>query len=203
MVAVFATGSTASATLFDIDISPAGGALNLGSSTYTVDHAIGLAALNENSQPATPATGNEVGTGITFDDVSKVLSFDFAYGSAFGFLNLGSAFSNVHIHGPGPVNFPAVNTNMSVIHPLASFHTASGTLSGQVTGNVVLLAAEEVDLFDNELYLNVHSANNAPGEIRGQLVIVPEPSGFALAAVMLTTAFLTRPRRKNGRKHNT
>ena len=168
------------AATFSIDISPAGGALNLGSSTYTQDHAVGLASPNEAHQPPSPATGNEVGAGISYDDVTNVLSFDFAYGSAFGFVNLATDFSAVHFHAPGPVNFPAVNGSSGVIHDLAGDHTPSGTLSGRVTGTVVLTAGQEVDLFDNEIYINIHSAMQPAGEIRGQLIPVPEPSSLLL-----------------------
>jgi len=58
--------SNAAARLFEIGLSPpAGGALNLGSTTYTRDHATFWTAANESSQPASPATGNEIGPGIT------------------------------------------------------------------------------------------------------------------------------------------
>ena len=185
-----ATTASASAAVFQIDISPAGGALNLGSTAFTTDHAVGLAAPNETAQPASLATGNEIGAGITYDDVTNSLSFDFAYGSAFGFVDLGSAFSNVHFHAPGPVNFPAVNTSAGVIHGLAGFHTPSSSFSGRVTGSVILTAGEQVDLFDNEIYINIHSAGFAAGEIRGQLIpvgqnaVIPEPTTFAVWALL-------------------
>ena len=168
---------SAEAATFEIGLSPpAGGALNLGATTYTIDHAVFGATANETAQPASPATGNEVGTGITYDDVTKVLTFDFAYGAGFGFTDLLTAFTDVHFHAPGPVNFPAVNTSSGVIHALGGFHTPSGTLSGHVTGTVVLTAGQETDLFDNEIYLNIHSVGNGPGEIRAQLI--PVTTGF-------------------------
>ncbi len=81
----------------------------------------------------------------------------------------------MHFHAPGPVNFPAVNSSAGIIHPLGGFHTASGTLSGRITGSVVLTAGQETDLFDNETYINVHSVTNGAGEIRGQLIPVQDP----------------------------
>src|SRR5262245_8657175 len=107
--------ATVKATTLQIDLSPLSGALNLGSTTYTQDHAVGLAALNETAHPASTASGNEFGTGITYNDVSNVLAFDMAYGSAFGFVDLGSNFSDVHFHSPGAVNYPAVNTSAGII----------------------------------------------------------------------------------------
>ena len=190
--------SLAMAATFDIDISPNGGALNLGSTTYTQDHAVGLSALNENAQPASLGTGNEVGSGISYDDVTNVLSFDFAYGSAFGFVDLASDWSGgLHFHLPGGVNFPAVNTNAPAVIGLAGFHTASGTRSGRVTGSALLTAGQESDLFDNLIYINIHSVGDPGGEIRGQVIAVPEPATAALAlmGLLLGLAIFGRGRR--------
>lgn len=175
-VIVCLQSTVAAAAVFEVDLSPAAGALNLGFTTYTTDHAVGMAAVNETAQPASGATGNEAGSGISYDDVTNVLSFDIAYGSAFGFVDLGSNFVDVHFHAPGAVNFPAINTSTGIIHFLGGFHTPSGTLSGRITGSVVLTAGQETDLFDNEIYINVHSVTNGAGEIRGQLIPVPAPS---------------------------
>lgn len=175
--------TVANATIFNIDISPVSGtALNTGANPYNGDHAVGLSPLNENAQPASAATGGENGAGITYDDVTNTLTFNFAYGSGFGFADLGSAWANTHIHGTaGIVNAPAVNTNASIIHNLNAFHTAGGsTLTGSFTGSVVFSAGEETALFDNGLYINIHSASIGAGELRGQLIAVPEPSTYSL-----------------------
>lgn len=183
------------AATFRIDVSPSATGLNLGSTTYTGDHGVGLATANETAQPASAASGGEFGSKIKYDDVTNALSFDFAYGSAFGFVDLESDYTAVHLHAPGPVNFPAVNTSAGVILNLAGVHTPSGARSGRVTGEVVLTAGQEVDLFDNEIYINIHSVTNAPGEIRGQLVPVSCPAAdgenltLEMSTVMDTQAF--------------
>lgn len=181
------------AAVFLVDFSPAGGALNLGSSIYTQDHAVGVAALNAVGQPASSATGNEIGGGMSYDDVTNILTFDFAYGSAFGFTDLAGNFSTAHIHGPVTVNFPAANTGAGVAFGLDSFHTASGPNSGRFVGSQVLTAGQAADLFDNELYLNIHSSFAGGGEIRGQLVpVIPEPSAALLALTASLLAFRRR-----------
>lgn len=186
--------SISSAALYDIDLSPGAGlALNLGSTTYVQDHAIGLAAINAVGQPASTATGNEVGLGITYDDVSNTLTYDFAYGSAFGFQDLVGSYTVAHVHGPSAVNFPAVNTGGGVAFGLT--HISSGTKSGRFTGVQVLSAAQEVDLFDNELYANVHSSAYGGGEIRAQLIAVPEPSTLVLFGLGSLLVLKARGRR--------
>lgn len=168
--------TAASADTFRIDFSPSGGGLNLGSNNFMGDHAFGLAAANETAQPASAATGEELGAGMSYDDVTNVLSFDFVYGSAFGFVDLESDFTAVHFHAPGPINFPSANISAGVIHSLSAFHTPSGARSGRVTGTVVLTDGQETDLFDNKIYVNIHSVLIGAGEIRGQLIPVPCPA---------------------------
>jgi len=75
---------------------------------------------------------------------------------------LSGAATAAHIHGPaattatGPVVCPLVATEGST--------AGSGTLSGECATIVV------ADLNANMLYVNVHTAANGGGEIRGQLV---------------------------------
>lgn len=176
---LLATGA-AQAAIIPFDISPTNKAINLLNYSANRDHAQGLSALNETLQPASSATGNETGAGITYDDVTNQLTFNFAYGSAFGFVDLVGNYSAAHIHGNGAVNYPAVNTSAGVLFDLASFHTPSGTKSGSFTGSVTLSGAQETALLNNLYYINVHSSFAGGGEIRGQLVAVPEPSSALL-----------------------
>jgi len=197
--ATYWAADEASAVVYRVALSPpAGHALNLGSTTYSVDHAIGLSALNEGHQPPSNATGGVLG-GITYDSSTNELFMDFGYGSAFGFLDLEGDFNGgIHIHGDGNDNalYPALNATAGIIAggDLAGIHTSSGLRSGRVTGAVTLNATQETWLFNNQLYVNVHSFLSPPGEIRGQLVIVPEPSSAMLLA-MGVGGFLLRRRR--------
>jgi hypothetical protein len=181
---VFLAGTVSShAVVFDVDLSPLPGtALNLGAppTHYFGDHAFGLAAPNETAMPLSPATGNELGMGIKFDSVTKVLSFHVGYGAAFGFTSLLGLYTDSHLHSPGPVLFPAPNASAGVIKPLGAFHAPAGPGSGSFFGSVLLSPVEEGMLFDNRIYWNIHSTFAPGGEIRGQLVVVPEPSTAAL-----------------------
>ena len=200
LVALFAAislgGLPLNATLFQVDLSPLSGALNLGANPYTQDHAVGLSGLNTFGQLSPTGSGNEIGAGISYDDVTKVLSFDFAYGAAFGHTDLVGNWTASHIHGPGLVNFPAVNSNGGVQIDLAGFHTPSGSNSGRFTGSSVLTVTQEQLLIDNSLYVNIHSDVHPGGEVRAQLVLVPEPSTFALLTgiAMIVVALRRRMR---------
>jgi hypothetical protein len=74
---------------------------------------------------------------------------------------LSSAANAAHIHGNAPVG-----ANAPV---LFNFGAISGT-SGTITNQTFTLTPQQVaDLRQNRMYVNVHTANNPGGEIRGQL----------------------------------
>ena len=189
---------SASAVVLQVDLSPAPG-LALNSTNYALgDHTLGISALNAVGQPASSATGDEIGSGITFDTVTKLLSFDIGYGSDHGLIDLLGNFSAAHIHGPVAVQFPSPNIGAPILIGLP--HTVgSSTQTGKFTGSTALIAADETSLLNNLLYVNIHSSFAAGGEIRGQLVpVVPEPSTIILAAIGLVglAAFGWRRRKR-------
>jgi hypothetical protein len=153
----------------------------------------GLLAGNENGAVSgTPGTGGEVGTGITYDTVTKTLAVKVAWGSGNGFTDLTSAVSAAHIHGTAASSAPAsflLNTGVLVGLPRVS----STANSGSIDTTVVLNAQQELDLFDGKYYINVHTSTNPGGEIRGNIVI-PEPSHAMLSMTGLVILGLRRRR---------
>lgn len=74
--------------------------------------------------------------------------------------NLAAAVTASHIHSPA-----LPGSNASVLITL----TNTGGTSGTLTGSSNLTLAQESDLFDGKMYVNVHNATYPGGEIRGQL----------------------------------
>lgn len=161
-------GSQASAATWQVDLlGRAGPGLLAGNETGAV--------------VGTPGTGGEVGSGITFDDVTKILSINIGWGSAAG--HTGSLTGNVtglHIHGPA-----SFTTNAGVLvglDGLPGFNNLANGGGFSNSTNVVLSATNEARLFNGQLYINVHTSTNGGGELRGNL-IVPEPAALTLLAL--------------------
>jgi hypothetical protein len=121
---------------------------------------------------ATSATG--LRTSITYDDSSNLFSVSAT------FSGLSSAANDAHVHGPA-----AVGVDGGVFFGLGFTAATSGTISGSQT----LTETQEADLFNQLFYVNLHSGNHPGGEIRGQLVPVPEPREYVLLAGIGALAF--------------
>lgn len=158
---------------------------------------VGLIGANEAPTPvAGGGSGGEIGAGITFNSATNVLTVNVGWGSGNGFIDLtGNAVAG-HIHGPTSNPAPGSFTQAtSVRYPLDSLAgwNPSAT-SGGFVGTVNILPADVTGLFEGRFYINVHTAANGGGEIRGQLLPVPEPSALQLAGVGLAGAALRRRR---------
>ena len=150
----------------------------------------GFGLLPGNENPATTGgTGGEIGAGIFFDDVTLQLTINIGWGSGNGFTDLTGDASAGHIHGittdPAPTSF---TENAGVLIPLSTLPgwNPSATVGG-FSGTVTLTSEQASALPEGRLYINVHTAANPGGEIRGYLV-VPEPSSMALLATGLSCA---------------
>ncbi len=151
----------------------------------------GLLAGNENtaSNPsATPGSGGEIGAGIFYDDVTNLLTLNVGWGDGNGFANLTGNSTVAHIHGPTAASGTASFTqNAGVkygLDNLAGFNNSA--TNGGFIGTISILEADEAALKAGQFYLNFHTALNAGGEIRGNLVSAA-PVPLPASALLLLT----------------
>lgn len=78
------------------------------------------------------------------------------------FSDLSGPATAAHIHGPAPAG-----KNAGVLVWLS---TKGKSAASPLTGSATLTAAQASDLMNGECYVNVHTAKNPGGEIRGQLM---------------------------------
>ncbi|HEY5063840.1 MAG TPA: CHRD domain-containing protein [Xanthobacteraceae bacterium] len=78
------------------------------------------------------------------------------------FSGLSGPATAAHIHGPAPAG-----KNAGVVIWLS---TKGKPASSPLTGSGTLTAAQATDLMNGQCYVNVHTAKNPGGEIRGQLM---------------------------------
>lgn len=163
---LIAGATTGRSAVVQFDLSPPG-----------ASSAVGLHPLNEVIPGFSNGSGNEVGAGIFFDTSTRLLTLNLAYGSAFGFTDLtGPAFSWL-LHGPSPNAESA-----PVLFNLQSFHTfaVNPSRGGQISGSLTLSHDQESGLLAGLNYINIYTPANLGGELRGQLVVVPEPRSLLL-----------------------
>ena len=139
-----------------------------------------LSGLNEVPSHVSPGSGLAT---ISYDDVAATISYEVI------FSGLVSPALAAHIHlGPAGVNGP-------VLFPFPSVPSVtSGSFSGAFSiADLIPKPALGVETIaqaiaaglNGQLYVNIHNATFPGGEIRGQLVLVPEPKTSALLAVGL------------------
>lgn len=109
-----------------------------------------LSGASEVPATTSPAKGSLT---ATYDTTSKVLSWE---GTITGLTGPATA---AHFHGPA-----ATGKNAGVLIPV------TGVTTGAFKGNATLTDAQATALQANETYFNIHTAANAGGEVRGQVL---------------------------------
>lgn len=105
------------------------------------------------------------------------------------FASLSGGINNAHIHGPSALGGPAAGV-------LIALAFTAGQTSGTLAGTTAALSAAGVTaMLGGNAYVNIHTLNNTSGEIRGQIVPVPEPSTMTLGALGLGSLLLWMRRR--------
>ena len=134
----------------------AGAGLLFGLSACSSLHAtdtVALSALLTGAAEVPPTTTSATGMAeATLDKGTRVLTWKVT------FTGLTGPASAAHIHGPA-----AAGNNAGVVIPF------KGTVS-PMEGQATLTEAQIADLLAGKWYVNVHTAANKGGEIRGQLM---------------------------------
>jgi hypothetical protein len=127
-----------------------------------------------NEVPANNSTASGFGTVVLSADQSTIIVNE-------SWTGLTTPATASHIHGPA---LPGVNAN--VLFPFSGVPSAT---SGSIPQQSFSITPTQVGyLLNGQLYMNVHDATFGGGEIRGQLLPVPEPSTFGLIAIGIGSA---------------
>ena len=121
-----------------------------GASAATVSYSAKLSGAKEVPKNASKGTGTFDGT---FDTTTKVLSYTLTFDG------LSGPATAAHIHGPAKKG-----ENAGVVAPLGEKNPSS-----PITGSVTLTDDQAKALRTTTLYVNVHTAANPGGEIRGPI----------------------------------
>ncbi|MDA1277110.1 MAG: CHRD domain-containing protein [Verrucomicrobia bacterium] len=115
-------------------------------------------ALSGAAERPTAVTTTATGSG-TATLIGDKLTFSVSYSG------LSGAASAAHIHGPATTEQAA-----GVLIDLAPFNGGAFGASGTLSGTVTLTSAQLASVRDGLTYVNIHTAANPGGEVRGQIV---------------------------------
>jgi hypothetical protein len=105
--------------------------------------------------PAVAGSGSGTAE-VSFDAKTNMLNWTVTYAG------LSGPVTAAHFHGPA-----MAGANAGVVVPI------TGPLVSPIKGSAVLTAAQAADLMAGKWYVNVHTAANPGGEVRGQVASAP------------------------------
>jgi hypothetical protein len=123
--------------------------LTAPSFAQTMSFKSNLSATNEVPPVSSSATGT---LAATYDPSTKTLSYTITYAGLSG-----DAMA-AHFHGPA-----SAGENAGVALPV------SGAMTNPIKGTATLSDAQAKDLMSGKWYINIHTAANKGGELRGQV----------------------------------
>lgn len=129
-----------------------GAAITFASSAQAQTKMFHANATGAQEVPAVAGAGQATGM-FTLNTATKELTWNVTYSG------LSSDATAAHIHGPA-----ASGANAGV-----EINLAAGGTKSPIAGKATLTDAQIADLEGGKTYLNIHTANNKGGEIRGQI----------------------------------
>jgi CHRD domain/PEP-CTERM motif len=129
---------------------------------------------------------------VTFDNVTNLLSWNVV------FSGLIAPTVDAHFHGPTNPGDPA---GFGIASPVRVSIRAVSGLSSPLIGsfdldNLLNEGFHEANLLSGLWYINIHTTAFPSGEIRGQVLRVPEPHPLALLGIGIVALGLTRWRKR-------
>ncbi|MDI1260406.1 CHRD domain-containing protein [Aquabacterium sp.] len=123
----------------------------------SMSHAATFTSTLSGEAESPPVTTMGTGTvDATYTSATKVLKWKVVYSG------LSGAVTAAHFHGPA-----MPGQNAGVVLPL------SGKLDSPLEGEATLTEAQAAQVMAGQWYVNLHTAANPKGEVRGQLVVSP------------------------------
>ncbi len=152
----------------------------------------GLGLRPDNENPSASGSGfGDVRAGIFLDTDTNELTMDFGWGTENGFADLTGDVTVAHIHGAADF---FSNAGVVVgLNTLAGFN--SSATGGGFVGSVTLSDTAVANLLSGLLYVNIHTAANPGGELRGNMIAIPEP---AFAGILMIGLGIVLHRRNRG-----
>src|SRR5438445_6904157 len=142
--------------------------------------------------------GTRMGSGsgtLTLNTTLDTLTFN-----NINFGGLSAPSTAGHIHGPG-----ASGVSVGVLYPLGGTFFTLGYTYGSINGTLQLVAPTggydlptQISQLDSGLwYINIHDSVFPGGEIRGQILPVPEPSALPLLGIGVCGLWLLMRRHRS------
>jgi hypothetical protein len=136
-------------------------ALALAAGAQTLTSTVGLDSAQEVPAPGVPSTGTGMAT-VSVDAVTRTIVVSGTY------TGLTSNQTSAHIHSG------AFGVAGGVLISLPG----TGGTAGSFSGTGVLTSGQFNTFLAGDLYLNIHTVMNGPGEIRGQIVNISGPAAL-------------------------